>query len=210
MPDAAESDFELVKYERDREHELALNEFTHRLEVEQLKLLILLNGGAATALLAFAEHDSAAVRWLAVPVVLWLAGLVAGALATMRMRKAQAFYGKFYRHRRQVTEFLRLAGRRKLPPSLSIEDRKDLETLAETQAAVAAALATENLPGLHASLAEIAIAKARTGNEGVTPLSHASLCAFLAGALAAAAVMILVPPAETAKPAAPQLSAPAR
>src|SRR4051812_27447431 len=97
----AEKDFERVKYERDREHELALNEFTHNLEVEQLKLLILLNGGAATALLAFAEHSAASVQWLMLPVLLWLLGLCAGAAATLRMRKAQAKYSKAYRHRRQ-------------------------------------------------------------------------------------------------------------
>src|SRR3954471_19675413 len=106
----AEKDFERVKYERDRAHELALNEFTHNLEVTQLKLLIVLNGGAATPLLTFVEHSAGSLRWLMLPVFVWLIGLFTGALATLKMRKAQAQYGKFYRHSRQVTESLRLAG----------------------------------------------------------------------------------------------------
>jgi hypothetical protein len=107
------ADFELTKYGHDRGHELELNKFTHTLEMEQLKLLILLNGGAATALIAFA--DEVGIRGdlvtLLAPVLLWLCGLGAGAWATMTMREAQSKYAQAYRFRRNATEWRQLAER---------------------------------------------------------------------------------------------------
>jgi len=43
-------DFEICKYQLDRAHELELNRFAHGLEIERLKILQLVNGGAFTVL----------------------------------------------------------------------------------------------------------------------------------------------------------------
>ncbi|MEA3001394.1 MAG: hypothetical protein QOH81_182 [Sphingomonadales bacterium] len=210
MPDATETDFELVKYERDREHELALNEFTHNLEVEQLKLLILLNGGAAAALLTFAEHSGSTVRWLMLPVVIWLIGLSTGAWATLKMREAQSGFGKFYRHRRNATEVRRLIGRRKLPLDISDKELKDLARYAPEEPAPGATPATQDAALLHDRLADLVFDRARKAAAGIDPLSYVSLGAFVAGALTAAAVIAFVPPHEAARSPTANASAPAR
>lgn len=186
-------DFDLVKYERDREHELALNQFTHNLEVEQLKLLILLNGGAAAAILTFAEHSASTARWLMLPVLFWLVGLYIGAAATLRMRKVQADFGKFYRHRRHATEFRRLAGLGKLPSGISRDELSELVRLASGEEALRKAIKTRDLSALHDRLADVVISRARTDNARVEPLSRYSLYWFMLGALVAAGVVIAGP-----------------
>jgi hypothetical protein len=183
-------DFDTVKYERDREHELALNEYTHNLEVEQLKLLILLNGGAATAVIAFAEKASLgiAVAGLVVPVLLWLAGLYKGAQATLTMREAQSKFSKFYRHRRHAGE-ARLSSPGSEPPFLSPEERATLKAMAKNDADLTRALAADDGETLHQALAGEAIAQARDLNSQVEPMSRTSLHYFVAGAIVAALVI---------------------
>lgn len=117
-------DFEITKYGFDRDHELSLNQFQHALEFEQLKLLIFLNGGAATALLAFAEKTKTGFNSLLFgsAIVAWLVGLLVGTWATIGMRGLQSDYAKSLRYRRLATEWRRLP--EKLPgldPKLIIE-----------------------------------------------------------------------------------------
>lgn len=101
-------DFELTKYGYDRAHELELNKFTHALEMERLKLLILLNGGSATALLTFARETALGDRlWLAIPVGLWAAGLWVGVEATAKMLAGQSQFTRSYRFRRNAVEWRR-------------------------------------------------------------------------------------------------------
>lgn len=193
--------FELLKYELDRAHELELNKFTHNLEMDQLKLLILLNGGAATALLTFADGAILArtLPWLLLPVLLWLAGLIIGAQATIKMREAQSAYAKFYRHRRNATESRHLAAafrRRSLdfPLGLSLKEEQRLQKVAERgNEPLAEALRTGDGAVLHDQLAELTIAEARDVNERIGPLTRISLRLFVAGVVAAAGVTAAVP-----------------
>lgn len=194
---AEEKDFEAIKYGYDREHELELNKFTHNLEVEQLKLLILLNGGAATALLAFADGPVAAnaVAWLLLPVLLWLIGLVVAAWATLTMREAQSAFSKFYRHRRNATEWRLLADAFRqrgvaLPLGISDDEEERLVRLANRgDSDVARALQEPDGALIHERLAKLTIGDARQASQRVLPLSVISLAFFLAGALCAAGVM---------------------
>jgi hypothetical protein len=200
-------DFDTVKYERDREHELALNEYTHNLEVEQLKLLILLNGGAATAVIAFAEKAAlgSAVAGLVLPVLLWLAGLYKGAEATLTMREAQSKFSQFYRHRRHASE-ARLSSSGSEPPFLSAEERARLKVIAKKDSDVARALDDDDGETLHQALARQVIAQARALNSRVEPMSRRSLHYFVAGAVVAALVIGAGPfmghPSSPPRPAA--------
>jgi hypothetical protein len=205
---ATDKDFVLVKYEHDRDHEIALNEFTHNLEMEQLKLLILLNGGAATALLTFAEHSSAA-PWLMIAVGIWLIGLLIGAFATFIMRRGQSAFAKFYRHHRNATEFRRIAGAASLPRSISDAELEDLEALASQEPTVRRALDKKDDAFLHERLARFVIAGAREDNRRVHRLSYFSLGAFIMGAIAAAGIVISAPsPADAVHKAEVKASAP--
>ena len=112
-PERDPPDFEMLKYEIDRNHELELNKFLHALEIERLKILQLVNGGAFTVLVAFAAglmHGPGWSRLLAITAGLaWVLGLGAAALATHRQLNAQAAYNAGYRHRRNAVEFRKLA-----------------------------------------------------------------------------------------------------
>ena len=190
MPNGAGRDFELAKYESDRDHEIKLNEFTHALEVEQLKLLIFLNGGAAAALLTFAEKAPASANRGAFlgAIGCWLAGLVVGAVATFTMRTAQSLFGKAYRHRRNAVEWRRLTGsqekRERLigPAEAELVQRLDPPPDAD---------ATGDI--LYDRTATLIIADARAANRRIFPLSVISILLFLAGAVSAAFLVIAVP-----------------
>lgn len=200
-------DFELTKYGYDRQHELELNKFTHNLEMEQLKLLILLNGGAATALLTFADGSILArtLPWLLLPVLLWLAGLIIGAWATIEMRDAQSGYSKFYRHRRNATEwdYLVYAFRRRgldYPIGISQKEKGLLETIArDDDDRIAKALRVKDGAVLHDRLAKFTIRRARRVNDRIVPLTRFSLGLFVAGVVAAAGVTALAPPPDDAR-----------
>jgi tRNA (cytidine/uridine-2'-O-)-methyltransferase len=103
------SEFQLSKYERDREHELELNKFTHALEVERLKVLQLLNGGAVTVFLGFSTlllHNDGAPRRLGIAAAAaWVAGLVVAAGATQVQLWAQSHFSRAYRLRRTAVEW---------------------------------------------------------------------------------------------------------
>lgn len=105
------SDFEIEKYKLDRLHELELNKFTHALEMERLKLLTFLNGGAAAAWLTFSRAaEITSNRWpaialIVVPALFWLVGLASASVATQRALTCQRDYTKAYHQRRRADEW---------------------------------------------------------------------------------------------------------
>ncbi len=103
--------FEQSKYSNDRIHELELNRFTHKLEVERLKLLILLNGGAFTIFIGFVEKRSvgSVKSWMIVAMVAWLTGLVSAFCATQAQLTTQRSFTQSYHRRRRAIEW-RLLG----------------------------------------------------------------------------------------------------
>ncbi len=128
-------DFELRKYELDRAHELELNKFAHALEVERLKILQLVNGGAFTVLVAFAAPLLSSKGWSAWLALLagfsWTLGLAAAAYATQRQLDGQGKFNAAYRHRRNAVEWRRLskiyggvAASRMIAPLTQDEDGK--------------------------------------------------------------------------------------
>ena len=186
-----QADFELIKYDHDRGHEVELNKFTHALEMEQLKLLILLNGGAATAILAFADKAGLVDRLWALlpPVFLWLLGLSIGAWATITLRQAQSDYARFYRHRRSATEWRQLA---QLPREALVAriGRPPLHTLRKIYGDDARQqFDTGDGAHLHDRAATYVLSQAQRANRHVYPLTLISLAMFVLGALMMAAMM---------------------
>jgi hypothetical protein len=107
-------DLELEKYKLDRAHELELNKFAHALEVERLKILSYLNGGAIAVLLALfkegLENVPAIGRiGIAVSVAFWIAGLYAAARATQLNLETQIEFNRAYHRRRRAIEWRLLA-----------------------------------------------------------------------------------------------------
>jgi hypothetical protein len=215
---AEEADFEVAKYGYDRHHEVALNQYTHALEVEQLKLLILLNGGAATALLTFAEDVAVQTSkpWFLAAILCWLVGLAVGAGATIGLRYAQSQYARFYRLRRQATEWRRLRDnfsdnalrlsigfptsellarvrkherriRRKAPGS---EIPADMRQLDEVYREIDDAIAGADPPSLFDAAANAVVAGAHRINDSIFWLSLLSVGFFVAGAIAVTAMVI--------------------
>ncbi len=99
-----------TKYELDRAHELELNKFTHVLEVERLKLLLLLNGGAVGLWLGFlkatAKQSSITLGWAqGLPVLLWLIGTLLAALAFHKGLATQRAFTQAYHNQRRAYEW---------------------------------------------------------------------------------------------------------
>lgn len=111
-PQAERPDFELTKYELDRAHELELNKFAHALEIERLKILQLVNGGAFTVLVAFASDllrvGGDARGYALAAAGCWVFGLTTAAVATQIQVKQQARFNQSVRYRRNATEWRRL------------------------------------------------------------------------------------------------------
>ena len=114
MPDptATVPDFELRKYELDRAHELELNKFAHGLEVERLKVLQYVNGGAFAVTVAFAagvlREGGVAAGLAGGAAVFWVAGLATAAWATQIQVEAQANFNRSIRFRRNAIEWRQL------------------------------------------------------------------------------------------------------
>lgn len=109
----------LRKYERDREHELELNKFSHVFELERLKLLQWLNGGGFVALTAVAGSDlggSLPLLFVGFAVGAWLIGLWLAFQATQTALDTQVSFARAYHNRRRATEW------RLLSRSFSSED----------------------------------------------------------------------------------------
>jgi hypothetical protein len=108
-------DFLLEWYKLHRQHELELNKATLAYELELAKLLVLLNGAAAGAFLTLTgavwkDGPRPSFWWLVAAIVLWLAGLVAAAVATHRAYKIQREFTKAYRFRRHGIELKQIEG----------------------------------------------------------------------------------------------------
>jgi hypothetical protein len=104
--DEPERAFLQRKYELDRLHELELNKFTHAFELEQAKLLFILNGAAFTVLLALMETGGTGrdPGLLHLAAMLWLMGLVAAVVAGRLALGAQLEFTRAYHNRRRATE----------------------------------------------------------------------------------------------------------
>lgn len=130
-PESGPADFELHKYDSDRVHELELNKFSHALEVERLKILQLVNGGAFTVVVGFSDallQSRGDTRWLAAAaIVSWIAGLASAAWATQLTLDWQASFSTAYNRRRRAIEWRRLRGISPdaRPRDSGLEDRGD-------------------------------------------------------------------------------------
>jgi hypothetical protein len=108
-------EFALDKYRLDRAHELELNRATVQYELESLKVLSYLNGGAAALYLgllgAVLKPGSAiALRAHAPPIMAWAIGLFCTALAIWLMLESQVKFTQAYHGRRRAEEKRRFDG----------------------------------------------------------------------------------------------------
>lgn len=105
-------DFELHKYELDRAHEIELNKFAHALEIERLKVLQILNGGAFTVLVAFAPSvfggGGQGAIFAPLAALCWIFGLGTAAAATHIQLRSQRNVNQAYRLRRNAVEWRQL------------------------------------------------------------------------------------------------------
>lgn len=220
MGDGAKSeDFNVIKYGHDRAHELELNKFAHALEVEQLKLLILLNGAAATALLTFAEHGSlqASIWWFATAIGCWILGLALGAYAIIKMQFVQTKFAQSLRHRRCAEEWRQLGakdnssdfiGRLGLPgKELRIEIK---EIPVEMKVSLPEFLSWEEGAWLNDMAAEHLLKGGGAGDVKIRDLSIASVGFFVLGALAATFAIVSQPTSGEGPSTAVQNSAASR
>lgn len=102
-------EFEMRKYDRDREHELELNKFTHTFELERVKVLFLLNGGAFTLLVTLFDKQNGiggiALNWMMAASAAWLFGLLCAAQAAQRALDTQRSFMQAYHRRRRAVEW---------------------------------------------------------------------------------------------------------
>lgn len=109
------ADIEFQKYVCDRAHELELNKFVHVFELERLKILSILNGGAVGIAAGFSEalaKGEGPTQWLAGgAVVSWVLGLLVATWAIQVALKLQANFAQAYRYRRHSIEWRLLSGK---------------------------------------------------------------------------------------------------
>ena len=163
--------FELEKYARDREHELELNRFTHRFEVERLKLLILLNGGAATAWLSLGQSDAGLDPLAIGAAAFWVIGLCLSVWATQAALETQRQFGRAYHSRRRADEAAILATSARAPKADDLEPGESHVAAFDRKADTAR----------------------KAGEASAKRVWRRTICctgAFLAGAVAAAASLI--------------------
>jgi hypothetical protein len=202
------ADFAVTKYGYDREHELELGEFTHSLEMEQIKLLILLNGGAATAFLTFGDKTGLArsVLGLGAPVACWLVGLCVGAAATIQLRRTQTSYTQAFNLRRRAEEWRQLRLKHledaAIRARVNLPDQKALNKLHARFPEVAFVSVSKDGAAHHDCAANLVIRKARKANPWIFRLSLASIGLFMAGALLATWFILSTPSPPAASPPA--------
>jgi hypothetical protein len=103
-------DLEMEKYRLDRLHELELNKFAHTLEVERLKTLTYLNGGAIAVFVAllgsiFGDISDWAKVVALISVGLWIFGLYFAASAVQLNLETQVEFNRAYHRRRRAIEW---------------------------------------------------------------------------------------------------------
>lgn len=158
--------FVLHKYALDRAYELELNRFTHAYEMEQAKLLFILNGAAFALLLGLLKLGPAAgePRLVILAAGLWLLGLLTATVAGCLALEAQrAFARAYHRRRARETDF----------------------GLFEMVDATGAAVGRE----VHLAIADRARADGERRARWVPRAAYASLGAFLSGGVAALAYL---------------------
>lgn len=104
-----EKHFLLEKYKLDRAHEVALNNATATYEQANLRTLLILNGGSATAYLAlFGAMDQNVsildAKFVLLAVLAWLVGVFVTGFATWEAYRSQRSFAQSLRSRRQATE----------------------------------------------------------------------------------------------------------
>lgn len=162
------------KYALDRAHELELNRFTHLFEVEQIRLLFLLNGGAFTVLVALVEWRPVAgssAIFLLLSAFAWLFGLLAAVVAGRRALDVQRAFTQAYHNRRRAVEAEILA-----PDEVSRREE-------------------------YARKADGFVERGSAMAKGLPPRIYASVGLFMAGGFAAALYLMV---AASAPPASPQ------
>jgi hypothetical protein len=108
--DADAIELAMEKYKLDRAHELELNKFAHALEMERLKILSYLNGGAVGVYLvlmkeALSKSEAGLILASSMAVLFWLLGLIAAACAIRSNLTAQVEFARAYHRRRRATEW---------------------------------------------------------------------------------------------------------
>ena len=199
------------KYDADRVHELELNKFTHALEMDRLKLLLLLNGGAFTVVGGFSEslfRPGATSPILFAAMGAWLVGLLLAAFATQDALNVQRAFAQAYHNRRRATEW-RILGETDPPvPGATNPATDELPTLPPRVPAepVAGAVSTDD-PATNIAAFNQAATAHRAGADRpatrVTWLAWLSVFTFAIGGLALLAGLSDLPP-PPAKPDAPQ------
>ncbi len=171
----ATSDFLLQKYQLDRAHELELNKFTHRLEMERLKLLLALNGGAAGLWVTFAQSEGSALGApaLALPVIFWIIGVIAASVAIDHTLKSQRGFTQAYHRRRRADEWRLLSQDLSLAAIAAILPKPDKDS------------GPEAAERDYRAVANAARAEGEAAGKRVKGWVYASIMAFAVGAIVA-------------------------
>jgi hypothetical protein len=168
-----QDDFLREKYAHDRAHELELNRFTHAFELEQIRLLFLLNGGAFTVLVALVEWrpivGSLALLLMAAALA-WLLGLLAAVVAGRRALDVQRAFTQAYHNRRRSVETGLLA-----PDEIDRKAHYEARADAFVEAGI-------------------------TLSQGLKPRVYACVGLFMVGGLAAALYLMVVVPGASVAP----------
>lgn len=102
------SPFDVEWYRLHRTHELELSKATLQYELERLRLLSYLNGGAIGAFLAFGKDALQPNLLTILAVALWILGLIFAWIAWTNGYDGQRDYAMAYRVRRHILERERL------------------------------------------------------------------------------------------------------
>ena len=116
----------LERYKADRAQELELNKFSGELEKTFLQAAAILNGGSATIFLSFigSTLDKTKVnpRLVSVAFGLWLAGLIGAIIAGFVAYRAQDYFARATRNRRDGTGIAILDGSYRQAMGVSRDD----------------------------------------------------------------------------------------
>ena len=97
----------LERYKADRTQELELNKFSGELEKTFLQAAAVLNGGSATIFLSFIgstiDKTKANPRLISAAFCIWLAGLLGAIIAGFVAYRAQDYFARATRNRRDAT-----------------------------------------------------------------------------------------------------------
>ena len=104
-----ENGFFLEKYRLDRAQEVALNNATAAYEHASLRMLLILNGGSATAFVALfgAKNQNESIldpKFVLLAILTWLLGVLIAGFATFEAYRGQSRFTSAYRRRRQAAE----------------------------------------------------------------------------------------------------------